>query len=48
MTPEADRRQHEIDEALADIKELRKEIAREHASVSIEELISSIHEAHKY
>jgi prevent-host-death family protein len=46
--PEAHRRQREIGEALADIKELGKEIGRKHGPVSVEEIISSIHEGHEY
>ena len=48
IIPEAHRRQREIGEALADIKELGKEIGRNHGPVSVEEIISSIHEGHKY
>jgi prevent-host-death family protein len=48
IVPEAHRRQREICEALGDIKELGKEIGRNHGPVSVEEIISSIHEGHKY
>jgi prevent-host-death family protein len=48
IVPEAQRRQQEIDEALDDIKRLGEEIARKHGPVSVEEIISSIHEGHKY
>jgi prevent-host-death family protein len=48
IIPEAHCRQREIGEALADIKELGKEIGRNHGPVSVEEIISSIHEGHKY
>lgn len=48
LVPEAQRRQQEIAEALDNIKALGKEIAREHGPVSVEEIISSIHEGHKY
>ena len=48
IIPEAHRRQQDIREALADIKELGKEIGRKHGPVSVEEIISSIHEGHKY
>jgi len=48
IIPEAHRRQREIGEALADIKELGKEIGRKHGPISVEEIISSIHEGHKY
>jgi len=44
IIPEADRRRHEIDEALADIKELRKHTR----GVSLEELLAWRHEGHKY
>ncbi len=48
IIPEAQRRQHEIAAALDNIKALGKEIARENGPVSIEEIVSSIHEGHKY
>jgi prevent-host-death family protein len=48
IVPEADRQQREIDTALADIKELGREIHRRHGPVSVEEIISSVHEGHKY
>jgi prevent-host-death family protein len=48
IIPEVDRRQHEIDQALDAIKALGKEIAREHGPLSIGEIISSVHEGHKY
>ena len=53
IIPEAHRRQQEIGEALADIKVLGKEIGRKHGPVSVEDIISSIHEGiniegHKY
>ena len=41
-------REHEIREAVENIKALGKEIAREHGPASIEEIISSIREGHKY
>jgi len=44
IIPEADRRRHEIDEALADIRELRKHTGE----VSLEELLAWRHEGHKY
>jgi prevent-host-death family protein len=44
ITPEASRRQHEIEEALADIKELRKHTGK----VSLDELLALRHEGHKY
>ncbi len=48
ITPEADRRQHEIDEALADITALGRELRRQHGPLDIEEIVSSIHQGHKY
>ena len=42
IVPEVERRQQEIDEAIADIKEFGREIARKHGRASIEEIISSI------
>ena len=48
IIPEAHRRQREIGAALADIRELGKEIGRKDGPVSVEEIISSIHEGHKY
>ncbi len=48
IIPEAQRRQQEIKEALDSIKALGQEIGREHGPVSIEEIVSSIHEGHEY
>ena len=48
IIPEAQRRQHEIAAALDYIKALGKEIAPENGPVSIGEIVSSIHERHKY
>ena len=44
LVPEADRRQVEIDEAIANIKA----IGRRNGKISIEEILSSRHEGHKY
>ena len=44
LVPEADRRQKEIEEAVEDIKDLRKHTGK----VSIEELLAWRHEGHKY
>jgi prevent-host-death family protein len=44
ITPEADRRRREIDNALADIRELRKHTGE----VSLDELLAWRHEGHKY
>ena len=44
IVPEASQRQQEIDEAMADIEELRKHTGK----VSIEEILAWRHEGHKY
>jgi prevent-host-death family protein len=44
IVPEASERQHEIDQAIADINELRKRTSR----VSVEEILAWRHEGHKY
>ena len=44
IVPEASQRQQEIDQAMADIEELRKHTGR----VSIEEILAWRHEGHKY
>jgi len=46
--PEADRRRQEIEEAITDMKALAKERREQFGPVSVEEIISSIHEGHKY
>jgi prevent-host-death family protein len=48
LVPEADRRRQEIEEAIADMKALAKERREKFGPVSVEEIISSIHEGHKY
>jgi prevent-host-death family protein len=44
IVPEASQRQQEIDQAMADIEELRKHTGK----VSIEEILAWRHEDHKY
>ena len=44
LVPEVSRRQAEIDEAVASIKRSR----RGRGSITLEEILSSIHEGHKY
>jgi prevent-host-death family protein len=44
IVPEASQRQKEIDQAMADIQELRKHTGK----VSIEEILAWRHEGHKY
>jgi prevent-host-death family protein len=48
LVPEAYRRQQEIAEALENIKKLGKQIREETGGATVEEIISSIHEGHKY
>ena len=45
LVPEAERRQAEIDEAVESILALRKRLK---GKITLEELLSSIHEGHKY
>lgn len=44
LVPDAERRQQEIDAAIADIEKLRQETGK----VTLEELLSWRHEGHKY
>ena len=48
IVPEAVRRQQEIDEAIDNIIALGNEIRKRNGPIAIEEIISSIHEGHKY
>ena len=48
IVPEKARRQEEIDAALASIKKLGKKIGAKNKGLTIEEIISTIHEGHKY
>jgi prevent-host-death family protein len=48
IVPEAERRQQEIDEAVDNIIALGKEVRKRNGQITIEEIISSIHEGHKY
>jgi prevent-host-death family protein len=48
IVPDAERRQQEIKEAIDNIKKLGKKIREETGGATIEEIISSIHEGHKY
>lgn len=48
LVPEAERRQQEIDAAIEDIKQLGKEIRKRNPDITVEEILSSIHEGHKY
>jgi prevent-host-death family protein len=44
LVPEAVRRQEEVDKAMEDIRKFRKTMPR----ISVEEILSSRHEGHKY
>lgn len=44
LSPETDRRQEEIDKAIAAIKAMRKRTGR----ITVKQLLSSRHEGHKY
>lgn len=48
IVPEAHRRRCEIDEALAEIAELGREIGGTLGPVGVKDILSSIHEGHKY
>ena len=48
IVPDAQHRQLEIDKAIEDIKKLGKKIRERNPDLTIEELLSSIHEGHKY
>lgn len=48
IVPEADRRREEIRQAMENIKRLARERREKFGPVSVEEIISSIHEGHKY
>jgi len=48
IVPEAERRQQEVDEAIDNIIALGKEVRKRNGPISIEEIISTIHEDHKY
>jgi prevent-host-death family protein len=48
IVPDAERRQQEIKEAIDNIKKLGKKIREETGGATVEEIISSIHEGHKY
>jgi prevent-host-death family protein len=48
IVPEPQCRQREIDEAIDDIKKLGKQIREETGGATVEEILSSIHEGHKY
>ena len=48
IVPEAERRQQEISQAIDNIRKLGKKIREETGEATVEEIISSIHEGHKY
>lgn len=48
IVPDEETRRARIDEAIANIKALGKKTEEEHGPISVEEIISSIHEGHKY
>jgi prevent-host-death family protein len=48
IVPEAERRQQEISQAIDNIRKLGKKIREETGGATVEEIISSIHEGHKY
>lgn len=48
IVPDAERRQQEISRAIDKIRKLGKKIKEETGGATVEEIISSIHEGHKY
>lgn len=48
IVPDTERRQQEIDKAIDNIKKLGKQIREETGGATVEEILSSIHEGHKY
>jgi prevent-host-death family protein len=48
ITPDPERRQREIDEAIEDMKQLAKERREKFGPVTIEEILAWRHEGHKY
>jgi prevent-host-death family protein len=48
LTPDPEHRRRQVAEAIDNITRLGKEIRERNGPISIEEIISSIHEGHKY
>ena len=48
IVPDNDDRQHQIDQAIENIIEIGRQVRERNGPVSIEEIVSSIHEGHKY
>jgi len=48
IVPETQSRQHQINQAIDNIIELGNEVRRRNPDITIEEILSSIHEGHKY
>ena len=48
IVPDTDDRQHQIDQAIENIIEIGRQVRERNGPVSIEEIVSSIHEGHKY
>ena len=48
LVPEKERRQQEIEAAIANIRKLGEEVRKEHGPTSIEEILAWRHEGHKY
>lgn len=48
LGPDPDQRRTRVREAIENIRRLGEEIRRRNGPISIEEIISSIHEGHKY
>jgi prevent-host-death family protein len=48
IVPDTARRQQEINQAIDNIEKLGKKIRKRNGKITIDEIISSIHEGHKY
>jgi prevent-host-death family protein len=48
LVPDEDQRRKRRIEALEDLKKLGEEVEAKHGPITVEEIISSIHEGHKY
>ena len=48
IVPDPERRRQEIKEAIENIRKIGKQVGKETGGATVEEIISSIHEGHKY
>ncbi len=48
LVPDEEGRRQRVQEAIANIKALGKKIEEEHGPITVEEIVSSVHEGHKH